>query len=59
MKTSKSSVFIAGIDDVEKVISYLHPPVKQMEHQVEVPVLAVIRLLRIILERPKRDTGRK
>jgi CBS domain-containing protein len=40
MKTSKSSVFIAGIDDVEKVFSYPHPPVKQMEYQVEVPLLA-------------------
>ena len=40
MNTSKSSVFISGIDDVEKVFSYPHPPVKQMEYQVEVPLLA-------------------
>jgi hypothetical protein len=40
MKTSKSSVFIPGIDDVEKVFSYPHPAVKQMEYQVEVPLLA-------------------
>jgi hypothetical protein len=40
MKTSKSSVFISGIDDVEKVFSYPHPAVKQMEYQVEVPLLA-------------------
>jgi hypothetical protein len=31
MKTSNSSVFISGIDDVEKVFSYPHPAVNQME----------------------------
>jgi hypothetical protein len=40
MKISNSSVFISGIDDVEKVFSYPHPAVKQMDYQVEVPELA-------------------
>ena len=37
MTTSKSSVFISGIDDLEKVFSYVYPAMNQMEYQVEAP----------------------
>jgi len=53
MKTSKSSVFISGIDDVEKVFSYPHPAVKQMDYQVEVPELAHSGSSYLELNRPK------
>jgi hypothetical protein len=55
MKTSKSSVFISGIDDVEKVFSYPHPAVKQSEYQVEVPLLEHCSTLHFFLDRPKAD----
>jgi hypothetical protein len=49
MKISNSSVFISGIDDVEKVFSYPHPAVKQMDYQVEVPELARSCSLAIVI----------
>jgi hypothetical protein len=51
MKISNSSVFISGIDDVEKVFSYPHPAVKQMDYQVEVPELAHCCTLCFFLDR--------
>lgn len=58
MKISNSSVFISGIDDVEKVFSYPHPAVKQMDYQVEVPELAQSRtsfLATVFLKAVARD----
>jgi hypothetical protein len=58
MKISNSSVFISGIDDVEKVFSYSHPAVKQMDYQVEVPELALSCPSCLVIYRPKAATGK-